>query len=462
MDNTDSISQPGVDPSQWSDHRVTHREIHDRFGMFDDFEVPEDTPGNDPANPEFGSLDGAIEEASEDEPSSMSDDSDDSDDMVDEAIDHKSSKLGEGEKKGATTEGADFLESLSLPHSVSSLESLRYHPKHGLVKAEANLKTEKRTVLELREQKHRIKVLLKESRERVRDNRQAVYLAKEAFKGVQNTLGISDELWNEYKAFCESLEPKFGSRSGWSVTCFENHGGCYVKWDPELSLFKESADMSLTNCNFRCEAVLYAPKLSRSRDEIHETEDGGELPRDVSQSGSLWWDHLGVSNEYVVYFWPIPAPKPRTGTEKTWGEQYVSSRSQWRIKTWTQTNTDNWRQPELYRLATKALYDLTRANVEPASQLLKALPDPKASFSGGWLFDYCLEPGRQDDPVRGRHWSYRSAHKIDTTGHDGNESEVASFVVSSDEDSDMGSLAVHAGEEILSDAEGMDVDEERH
>jgi hypothetical protein len=111
--------------------------------------------------------------------------------------------------------------------------------------------------------------------------------------------GISDELWDEYESFCESLDLKFGSVDGWSISCAENHQGSYVRYDPDLILFKDHAedtylhDNSYGSCNFRCEA-----STTHSSDRMN--------PMD-----------------YVVEFWPVPYPE--AGAEiVTWSEQYVS------------------------------------------------------------------------------------------------------------------------------------------
>lgn len=321
----DIASTPKVNTEPWTADSSTHAEIFDKYQMFDDFE------GSD--NPE---LHNAISEATEDEQTNISDDSDDSNE-VDEVSYQASSETGEGNDAEATTEVAGSLEaeatvtkstdpivqSLSLPHNFSSLESLLYHPKHGVHTAEASMKVEEQNVTELKEQRDRIKALLKEAKARLRASREEVVHAKDVFSNLQNRLGISNELWKEYKAFCESLEPRFGSRNGWSVTCFSNHHGCYVKWDPTLELFVGSAEMSLTNCNFRCEAVRYIPKqktlVTDPRTGITFSADmdtDHDLPPGTFQDGQ--------QEEYVVQFWPVPAPEPRTGTEKTWGEQYVS------------------------------------------------------------------------------------------------------------------------------------------
>lgn len=47
-----------------------------------------------------------------------------------------------------------------------------------------------------------------------------------------------------------------------------------------------------------------------------------------------------------------------------------------------------------------------------AKELLKSLPHPRLPFSGGWLFEYVLEPARAQHPIVSRRWSYRSAQRL--------------------------------------------------
>jgi len=57
------------------------------------------------------------------------------------------------------------------------------------------------------------------------------------FAKKREELGISMELWDEYMAFCESLEPEPGTVTGWSITCDENHKNSYVGVSVFLTLF---------------------------------------------------------------------------------------------------------------------------------------------------------------------------------------------------------------------------------
>jgi len=59
------------------------------------------------------------------------------------------------------------------------------------------------------------------------------------------------------------------------------------------------------------------------------------------------------------------------------------------------------------------LKDAARNGSSGAKQMLKCLPDRKASFKGGWLFDYEFEKLLKDDPVIARRWTLRGSHCLD-------------------------------------------------
>ena len=98
--------------------------------------------------------------------------------------------------------------------------------------------------------------------------------------------GISTELFQAYEDFCEDLHPEYGLRDGFSILCDQAHFGSYYGYDPVFQIFKDNVETDYETCNFRCEA-----KLER--------------------------------NENIIEFWPIQCPEPRTGSEITWGQQYV-------------------------------------------------------------------------------------------------------------------------------------------
>lgn len=75
------------------------------------------------------------------------------------------------------------------------------------------------------------------------------------------------------------------------------------------------------------------------------------------------------------------------------------------------TANDRSPQPKLYNLATQCANSSSGDNTI-AKALLRSLPDPNLPFSGGWLFEYALEPGRAQHPIVSRRWSYRSACRI--------------------------------------------------
>lgn len=175
--------------------------------------------------------------------------------------------------------------------SLNDLLSSHNAPGRGLYKIEQVVKEKRRKAAELKEDIRCLQAQLDVVSE-LRDEARTVMLrACVSFSDARGAAGISNELWAEYEAFCESLEPKHSSRDGWSVTCFQNHNNSYFQWDPSLDLFKDTAEMSLGDFNFRCEAAT------------------------VNKNGGT---------EYVVEFWPLDRLEPRKGTAKTWEQQYVS------------------------------------------------------------------------------------------------------------------------------------------
>lgn len=175
--------------------------------------------------------------------------------------------------------------------SLNDLLSSHNAPGRGLYNVEKVLEHEEGRAAELEEKMRYIEAELEEVRSRRDKANEIVRNAGATFSRALGAARIHEELWKEYEAFCESLEPKFGNRGGWSVTCFENHDGSYVEWDPNLDLFTQTAEMPLESCNFRCEATAI--------------------------------ERMGRT-EYVVEFWPLANPEPRTEAARTWEQQYVS------------------------------------------------------------------------------------------------------------------------------------------
>jgi len=125
--------------------------------------------------------------------------------------------------------------------------------------------------------------------------------------------GLSVELFEAYQDFRESLQPEFGMRDGFSITCYHAHKGSYIDYDPEFLIFKDSVELDYNSCNFRCEPG----KEPISRYHPKELVD-------------------------VVHFWPLRCPEPRTGLETTWGEQYVSRVGSSSIPTSSNQNSRNF------------------------------------------------------------------------------------------------------------------------
>lgn len=275
------------------------------------------------------------------------------------------------------------------PTTLNSLLSCPQAPGRGLTELEDALKEDKRAVIHLKQEIRSLMATLEQAENNYGRARRCVDEEKAAFQSLRVGQGISDELWAEYEAFCESLEPRFGSRGGWSVTCFEDHEGSYVGYDPDLALLRESSEMSLGACNFRCEA-----STTTRRNILNNKEH----------------------KEHVVEFWPLASPAALDG-EENWGDLYVSlmppTTSNLASSTSPRADDLLHPQPELYRLVHLAINDPSRPDTRVATELLKSLPAQNASFVGGWLFEYHSESARAGHPVASRRWSYRSAHQVE-------------------------------------------------
>jgi hypothetical protein len=111
--------------------------------------------------------------------------------------------------------------------------------------------------LALEEQKRRIEEEMLEVEKKLAASEIAMNAKENEMRATLEASGISFELFQEYESFCESLEPKFGQREGFSITCDADHSGSYILYDPQFELFKEFVEMPLNACNFRCEASIY-------------------------------------------------------------------------------------------------------------------------------------------------------------------------------------------------------------
>ncbi|KAG8163461.1 hypothetical protein KVR01_006758 [Diaporthe batatas] len=244
--------------------------------------------------------------------------------------------------------------------SLDDLLSSHNAPGRGLYKIEEVVEEKKKKAAELKEDIRCLKAQLDVVSELRDEARTVMIRACMNFSDTCGAAGISNELWAEYEAFCESLESKLGSRDGWSVTCFQNHNNSYIHWDPDLDLFKETAEMPLEDCNFRCEAST------------------------INKNGST---------EYVVEFWPLFRLEPREGTAKTWEQQY----------------------PKLYQLAKEAVHKSLGDNTV-TQELLLSLPNPNLPFTSGWMLEYAPEPAKASHNTLSRRWSYRRACRIPVAG----------------------------------------------
>ncbi|KAL3424179.1 hypothetical protein PVAG01_03459 [Phlyctema vagabunda] len=252
-------------------------------------------------------------------------------------------------------------ESVAIPKkSFKELEAQRYELLHQKSEygtwesLQQKAESSRWRLLELEEIQRHLEERLSDARLDVELTERERQEAEEQMSASLEHSGISQELYDAYSAFCESLSPEFGQREGVSATCYADHKNSYVGYDPEFNLFKACVEMPYDQYNFRCEAGLCP------------------------------WN----KRDYIVEFWPLAPLEPLLGAESTWGGHY----------------------PELYELAIAAV----RAGSEAAMEMLVALPDMKSSYAGGWLFEYQFEEALSGDPIVGKRWRFGSAHKIDS------------------------------------------------
>ena len=104
-------------------------------------------------------------------------------------------------------------------------------------------------LLGLEEQSRRIDEELEEARTEIEKTESVIRKTDRSLLIKLDRTGLSRELYAEVKKFCESLQPKRGMREGFSITCDEDHGGSYVLYDPDFSLFKMHVEFDYKVCN---------------------------------------------------------------------------------------------------------------------------------------------------------------------------------------------------------------------
>ncbi|KAJ8125641.1 hypothetical protein O1611_g7997 [Lasiodiplodia mahajangana] len=216
-------------------------------------------------------------------------------------------------------------------------------------------------IIELVEVKETVERELQEAAKQYKFLQKEVSARRQDFLHKAEGLGISKELWDAYEAFCESMEPQFGSEEGFSIVCNEGHGGSYVEYDPELFFYKRFSDWDWSQHNVRCEA-----------------------------SGSK-----------VIEFWPVPYLAPDLEDVSTWSDIY----------------------PSLYELASEAAQNGSEAALDmlvalpdkeasfKGGWLFEYLPMDRSTCRAESIYGSGLIRAH---PVKSRRWTYRSAHRVDS------------------------------------------------
>ncbi|KAI1422229.1 hypothetical protein F5Y12DRAFT_645083 [Xylaria sp. FL1777] len=73
----------------------------------------------------------------------------------------------------------------------------------------------------------------------------------------RNAAGISEELWREYEAFCETLQPN-GSKERHSFAWNESYNDSYIKYDPNFTTLDSTTKQE--PANWRCDCVTFYTK----------------------------------------------------------------------------------------------------------------------------------------------------------------------------------------------------------
>lgn len=156
----------------------------------------------------------------------------------------------------------------------------------GRIRDEKTLK-----VFELEESRLQIQEEIRVAQAEAKDCESLIRKAYRAMLIRLDNTVLSRELFAGYKMFCEFLQPEYGSREGFSITCAEPHTGSYVLYDPAFHLFKEHVELDYMVCNWRCEASVVNPPNGAA--------------------------------EYVVEFWPLQTPENLEADKQTWGRLFV-------------------------------------------------------------------------------------------------------------------------------------------
>lgn len=147
-------------------------------------------------------------------------------------------------------------------------------------------------VHELQEAIRRLEAEIPIAQKNLDDTEEIVLNKEKSMFGLLERSGLTPELYEEYKAFCESLQPEFGLRDGFSITCDQPHQGSYILYDPEFAIFKREVELDYNSFNWRCEASVSS--WFRSTEQV--VEFWPLKPREAFGSGNQSWGRLYVRN----------------------------------------------------------------------------------------------------------------------------------------------------------------------
>lgn len=187
--------------------------------------------------------------------------------------------------------GSSKYASIYVPNKSTASDGKAIDPRTKMT----DLKHE---ILSLEKQKAKIEAQI-EAREKEVEIEEQKIIAEQV-KILLEHNGISQELMDEFEKFKAVIEPLNGKRAGWDITCFGDHRGSYIKYDPGLDLFKQNVEEDHEACHYRCEASKV--------DGAWIMNENGERVRE---------------KECIVEFWPVPSPTSKTGLSLKWGDLFV-------------------------------------------------------------------------------------------------------------------------------------------
>ncbi|EHL02168.1 hypothetical protein GLAREA_08432 [Glarea lozoyensis ATCC 20868] len=161
----------------------------------------------------------------------------DSNDEQLEDEDYEPEEAGENGTMPSSDDGSSFADDDTPESEITPGKCSSPVPTtlHELCKADLHMKEQKECrdrlysrVTELREGLREIELQIPEAELYLQIAEKNIETKRAANNAVLEVSGLSLELFDAYKEFCESLHPEFGLRDGFSIQCNSKHNNSYV------------------------------------------------------------------------------------------------------------------------------------------------------------------------------------------------------------------------------------------